>query len=75
MFIIFATKPLNDRTKGFRFNFLGKKGLVRIRKTKSRGVRIEQQASMSVLHLGKASVYVERKANTATPRRFWHFAG
>ena len=27
MFVIFATKPLNDGTKGFRFNFLGLKGL------------------------------------------------
>mgnify|MGYP003644595856 CR=1 FL=1 len=23
MFVIFATKPLNDGTKGFRFNFFG----------------------------------------------------
>jgi hypothetical protein len=26
MFVIFATKPLYDGTKGFRFNFLGQKG-------------------------------------------------
>ena len=24
MFVILATKPLNDGTKGFRFNFFGK---------------------------------------------------
>jgi hypothetical protein len=23
MFVLFATKPLNDRTQGFRFNFAG----------------------------------------------------
>ena len=31
MFIILATKPLNDGTKGFRFNFLGQKGFYRKR--------------------------------------------
>ena len=37
MFIVLATKPLRDGTKGFRFNILGKKGLVRLRKRKSTG--------------------------------------
>ena len=40
MFVIFATKPLNDGTKGFRFNFLGYKGLTRKRKHTSRGYKI-----------------------------------
>ena len=28
MFVVLATKPINDGTKGFRFNFLGSKGIV-----------------------------------------------
>ena len=36
MFIIFATKKLNDGTKGFRFNVLGRKGLYRKRTSKTR---------------------------------------
>ena len=36
MFVLFATKPLNDGTQGFRFNFAGVKGLTRKRKTLSR---------------------------------------
>ena len=32
MFVLFATKPLNDGTQGFRFNFAGVKGLTRKRK-------------------------------------------
>ena len=37
MFVLVATKPLNDGTKGFRFNVLGVKGLYRKRNQKSRG--------------------------------------
>ena len=36
MFVILATKPLNDRTNGFRFNFLGNKGIYRKRKIEKR---------------------------------------
>jgi hypothetical protein len=32
MFAIIATKPLTDGTKGFRFNILGTKGVLRKRK-------------------------------------------
>jgi len=39
MFVLFATKPLNDGTQGFRFNFVGVKGLTRKRTThRSAGV-------------------------------------
>ena len=38
MFVLLATKDLNDGTKGFRFNFLGIKGLTRKRKGLSRGL-------------------------------------
>ena len=53
MFVIFATKPLNDGTKGFRFNFLGLKGLTRKRKHTSRGYKINVGGCMKAIHLGK----------------------
>ena len=75
MFAIFATKPLNDKTKGFRYNFFGVKGLVRIRKIKSRGFKVEQGNCMVKLHLGKVTIYRELKANKETSRIIRHFAG
>jgi hypothetical protein len=73
MFLIVSTKPLNDRTKGFRFNVLGKKGLVRIRKIKSNGwFKIVRDDCMTALHMGKVTVYTERKV---TERKLYHFAG
>lgn len=73
MFVIFATKALDDRTKGFRFNFMGSKGLVRFRKIKSRGYfKIERKQCMTALHLGKITVYKEHKT---TMRNLHHFAG
>ena len=75
MFIIVATKPLNDRTKGFRFNVLGVKGLTRKRKYLSRGWRVEPKDCMTAYHMGKRTVYVEHKRNTLTSRVVRHFAG
>jgi hypothetical protein len=76
MFIIAATKGLNDNTKGFRFNFFGAKGLVRIRKHKSRGFfKTERGECMDMLHLGKITVYRERKDNRTGSRILCHFAG
>lgn len=72
MFIIFATKPLNDRTKGFRFNVLGKKGLVRLRKVKSNGWNIHRDDCMTRINMAKVSVYFEHKK---TVRVLHHFAG
>jgi hypothetical protein len=72
MFIIFATKPLNDRTKGFRFNILGKKGLVRIRKRKDNGWKITRDECMTAIHMGKTTAYFEHKK---TERKLHHFAG
>ena len=43
MFVIFATKSLDDGSKGFRFNILGTKGLVRKRRVKSRGLKFFQR--------------------------------
>lgn len=74
MFIIVATKPLNDGTKGFRFNFFGMKGLYRKRNTKSRGLALFQRDKcMTAHHIGKRSLYVERNVNTQ--RKLFHFAG
>jgi hypothetical protein len=73
MFIILATKALNDRTKGFRFNVLGLKGLTRKRKYKSRGWGIKHDKCMTAVHMGKRTVYFERKVNVA--RKLHHFAG
>ena len=72
MFIIFATKPLCDRTKGFRFNVLGVKGLTRKRKLKSRGWHIHKDNCMTAIHMGKRSVYIERNQ---PKRKLHHFAG
>jgi hypothetical protein len=74
MFVIFATKSLNDGTKGFRFNVLGTKGLVRKRKVKSRGFKLFQRDNcMTAHHVGKVSLYVER--NNRAARKLAHFAG
>ena len=75
MFVLFATKPLNDGTTGFRFNFVGVKGLTRKRKTLSRGFKLQRATCMLALHMGKRSVYIEHKPNQKTERRFHKFAG
>jgi hypothetical protein len=75
MFAIVATKALNDNTKGFRYNFFGVKGLVRVRKVKSRGFKLEQGECMLKLHLGKVTIYKEVRANKKTMRILHHFAG
>lgn len=73
MFYIIATKPLNDGTKGFRFNVLGKKGLVRKRKAVSRGYSVTSKGCTKQIHMGKLSLYLEKKKNVG--RKFYHFAG
>lgn len=79
MFVLFATKPLNDGTNGFRFNFAGVKGLTRKRqpnrKDSSRGYKIIKGDCTTQLHLGKRSIYIEHKPNRSTERKFHHFAG
>lgn len=71
-FLICAAKPLNDGTKGFRFNIFGQKGLVRLRKRKSNGFNVKTDDCMTRINLGKLTVYMERGA---TIRRLRHFAG
>ena len=75
MFVLFATKPLNDRTNGFRFNFAGVKGLTRKRKNVRRSFKVEIGDCMPAYHLGKRSVYIEHKPNKTTKRVLRHFAG
>jgi hypothetical protein len=75
MFVCIATKPLNDRTKGFRFNVLGLKGLTRKRQYKRRGWSIHRSDSMLQIHMGLRSIYFEQKINRKTQRRIHHFAG
>ena len=74
MFVLFATKPLNDDTKGFRFNILGIKGLTRKRKIMKR-YGINNGTCMKAYHFGKRSIYFETKSNRTTARQFKHFAG
>lgn len=75
MFVIVATKPLNDGTKGFRFNALGIKGLVRKRKRISRGLQYCKHKCMNGVHIGKLSVYVQHSSNKGSARMIRHFAG
>jgi len=77
MFVIFATKALTDGTKGFRFNVLGTKGIVRIRKNKSNGwFKRAGGAEMVGMHFGKLTVYRECPANRVNvARKLRHFAG
>jgi len=59
MFVIVATKPLNDGSEGFRFNLFGKKGLLRKRKSTSRGWFKRQRMETSVAyHFGKRTLYL-----------------
>ena len=74
MFALITTKPLNDDTKGFRFNVLGIKGLTRKRITKSRGYKVTLGKCTNAIHLGKRSVYFEHKPNRMTERKMHKFA-
>jgi hypothetical protein len=72
MFVIFATKPLNDRTKGRRFNVFGFKGLVRIRKRKSVPFKREVKDCMTAYHFKRVSLYLEHGWSI---KKLYHFAG
>lgn len=75
MFLIAATKPLNDGTSGFRFNVFGVKGFVRKRKCKSHPVSKEVGRCMTRYNAGKFSLYVENKPNRLSKRKIRHIAG
>ncbi len=73
MFVILTTKPLNDGTKGFHFNFFGKKGLARLRKRKTTGwFKRTELENHDAYHLGRLIIYL-RTPNAL--RKFGHFAG
>jgi len=75
MFFIVATKPLNDGTKGFRFNIFGKKGMVRLRsKNKAdRGWFTRGEGStMSWCDFSRLTVYLN---HSTARRKLAHFAG
>lgn len=69
---MFKIKPLNDGTKGFRFNVLGKKGLIRVRKNKNNGWNFVSDPCMTKVNMGKASLYIEHKK---TKKILHQFAG
>ena len=71
MFVILATKPLDDGTKGFRFNILGSKGIYRKRKIEKRYGKTQGDC-MTGYHFGKRSLYMEQ---AAPKRKLCHFAG
>ena len=78
MFVIFATKPLNDGTKGFRFNICGKKGGLRVRKHKRSALHVKLNKRLgkggcnTIRTLGRFYLWTEHKA---TARKLCHFAG
>ena len=78
MFTCIATKPLNDGTDGFRFNFLGMKGMTRKRKpfraTSSRGYNIQRGECFNIYNLGRRTIDIEKAANKIITRRVRHFA-
>ena len=71
MFVILATKPTQDGCQGFRFNFLGIKGIYRKRSVINRYGKTQGDV-MTGYHFGKRSLYVEQ---ASTKRKLYHFAG
>ena len=73
MFVILTTKPLNDGTKGFHFNFFGKKGLARLRKRKTTGwFKRTQLENHNAYHFGRLIIYLRTRYAL---RKFGHIAG
>ena len=60
MFVLVATKPLNDGTSGFRFNVLGQKGLVRKRKRKVRATGKQVGPTMDVFQSASFHLHLKR---------------
>jgi len=78
MFVCIATKPLNDGTKGFRFNLLGMKGLCRYRRKLhlcKNTFGIVTKECTNAVYLGKLALYFEKSRNKKGNRRIRHFAG
>ena len=68
---LFSTRPLNDNTSGFRFDFIGIKGLYRKRKVQRRWGVNQNGDTFVQIHLGKRSLYIER---LKPARRLYDFA-
>jgi len=85
LYVARFTAPLSDGTDGFRFRFAIKyndknlftfAGLTRKRKPNNIRFGISLfSGCMSKFHMGRRSVYIERKANRQTKRKLCHFAG
>jgi hypothetical protein len=56
---LMKTIPLDDGTKGFRFDFVGLKGISRKRITKKR-YGITKGKTFRAIHMGKRSIYIEQ---------------
>ena len=58
---ILSTRPLNDNTKGFRFDLMGNKGIYRVRKFKTRKLAFEVVGTtFFAIHMGKRSLYMQQ---------------
>lgn len=68
---LLSIRPLNDNTSGFRFDFIGIKGLYRKRKVQRRWGINQNGDTFVQIHLGKRSLYIERLKPV---RRLYDFA-
>ena len=76
MFVILATKPLNDNTKVLRFNFVILKGLTRKRKIKNLGgFNVLRGECMTAYFFVKRSIYLQNRVNKKEPGKLWHLPG
>lgn len=67
---MFKTRPLNDGTKGNRFELIGIKGMYRIRKYKRRAFQIDLQQTFASVHYGRFTLHIE----SGLPARLYNFA-
>lgn len=68
---LIKTRPLTDRTKGFRFDCMGIKGIYRQRKVVKRYEIKAGGDTFLQLHIGKRSLYIEQLNPT---RQLFDFA-
>lgn len=68
---LLSIRPLNDNTSGFRFDFIGIKGLYRKRKVQRRWGLNQNGSTFVQVHFGKRSLYLEQ---LKPARRLYDFA-
>lgn len=68
---LLSIRPLNDNTSGFRFDFIGIKGLYRKRKALRRWGVNQNGDTFVQIHFGKRSLYLEQYKPV---RRLYDFA-